>query len=446
MTTIDRHLRELIADPLFLKYHMETVKGKRFNPFDVLRYSDYEIRHSNVLAWLFQPNETHGIGDAFIRDFTTAMNEAARRQGTPPVLLPSSFDAENVRVERELDYVDITLFFKNERVVIAIENKIEETSPEHAGQVEHYEKTLNAKYDGMYDVIQSVLLTTSPTADAPERRFIHVSWNRIREIVKSLRDHGRFVDEGDRVRAFLGHYLEIVERFIAHPNTANDYFRSLLDDHRPLLERLLKVREDGAENIAEVLSEDDGKYGSTLGRLVNDFRQEPKRLRSAVQSFLKRRGFRIWSNTPAGGHWCFLYFRSNSTDETRKSLVLPWWQARWSISFGRREVTLSLEFDLTSKEAKATRPVVDRITRFMKDNPIDTSPEGRAKYSMDVRWGYLIAYEHPLMTDEELVATPAAEIEDVTLRKLAAFLDRDFRRIETYLQCLAFDPAADGLH
>ena len=59
---------------------------------------------------------------------------------------------------------------------------------------------------------------------------------------------------------------------------------------------------------------------------------------------------------------------------------------------------------------------------------------------MEVRT-YLIAYKHTLVTDEELVATPAAEIEDVTLRKLAEFLDLDFTRIETYLKCMAFDPA-----
>ena len=68
MTSMDQHLRELIDDPRFLKYHAETLQGKTFNPFDVLRYSDYEIRHSNVLAWLLQPNDTHGIADAFIRD------------------------------------------------------------------------------------------------------------------------------------------------------------------------------------------------------------------------------------------------------------------------------------------------------------------------------------------------------------------------------------------
>lgn len=71
-------LRKLIDDPRFLRYHAEVAQPRRFNPFDVLRYADYEIRHSNVLAWLLQPNETHGIGDAFIRAFTTALSEEAQ--------------------------------------------------------------------------------------------------------------------------------------------------------------------------------------------------------------------------------------------------------------------------------------------------------------------------------------------------------------------------------
>ena len=61
----------------------------------------------------------------------------------------------------QLDYVDITLFFKQERAVVAIENKIDETAPEHAEQVRGYEKTLRETYRGKYDVIRSVLLTTS---------------------------------------------------------------------------------------------------------------------------------------------------------------------------------------------------------------------------------------------------------------------------------------------
>ena len=39
----------------------------KFNLFDVLRISRTEIRHSNMLAWLLNANENHGMGDAYVK-------------------------------------------------------------------------------------------------------------------------------------------------------------------------------------------------------------------------------------------------------------------------------------------------------------------------------------------------------------------------------------------
>ncbi len=46
---MDGALRRLIDDLRFQEYHRESLQ-REFNTFDVLRYADYEIRHSNVLA------------------------------------------------------------------------------------------------------------------------------------------------------------------------------------------------------------------------------------------------------------------------------------------------------------------------------------------------------------------------------------------------------------
>ncbi len=51
-----------------------------------------------------------------------------------------------------------------------------------------------------------------------------------------------------------------------------------------------------------------------------------------------------------------------------------------------------------------------------------------------------MVYKHLLMTDADLSATPTSEIKDATLRRVESFLDEDYRRIENYLQCMAFDP------
>jgi hypothetical protein len=42
---------------------------KSFNPFDVLKIAEYEIRHSNFLAWIFDPNGSHRFDDYVLRRF-----------------------------------------------------------------------------------------------------------------------------------------------------------------------------------------------------------------------------------------------------------------------------------------------------------------------------------------------------------------------------------------
>ena len=438
---MDKDLQKLLDDPRFLRYHAAVARRRTFNPFDVLRYSDYEIRHSNVLAWLLQPDETHGLGGAFIRDFTTALNDEARRQGIPPVLAPSNFDADNIRVERELDYVDLTLFFENDRAVVAIENKIGETAPEHAGQVRGYEETLREKHRSKYNTIQSVLLTTSRESGDSGDDFIHMSWTRIHDILNAIRQHERLQsEEGDRVRAFLGHYLEVVRKLTAQPETGADDFGKLLDEQRHVLNRLLTEREEGAAGDAVSLPNDLGEYRTTVDRLVNDFRQKPRQLRSDVRTFLQGKGYRTWTKSSAAYETYYLYFTNALMDETRKKLGFSWYP-RWAIIFSRGEVLLRLQIDPPKKERG---PAVDRIVNFMKQHPIETSQDREGRYPLGpAPWAAscFLVYQHYLITEADVSDTPTSEIRDATLRKVKCFLEEDYCRIETYLQCLAFDPA-----
>ena len=79
---MDNGIRELLDDGAFKDYAALT-KERKFNAFDVLRYSDYEIRHSNVLAWLLTPGETHGVGGAFLRSVGECLRKKeAQRQAT----------------------------------------------------------------------------------------------------------------------------------------------------------------------------------------------------------------------------------------------------------------------------------------------------------------------------------------------------------------------------
>ncbi len=201
----------------------------------------------------------------------------------------------------------------------------------------------------------------------------------------SIRQRERFEsEEGKKVRTFLGQYLEIVARLAERPETESDYFGTLLDDYGHVLNELLTEREKGFGSGDEVSSANDlGEYKMTVDRLVNDFRQKPRQLRSDVQAFLRGRGFRTWSNTSTAYQLYYLYFSNARMEETRKSLGVPW-HPRWVIVFSHREVVLQLQIDPSKKD---WGPAVDRIIGFMKQHPIDPSQGRRGGTRWTARGG-----------------------------------------------------------
>ena len=80
----------------------------KFNIFDVLKASRNEIRHSNMLSWLLNPNENHGLGDAYLRGIIQRLveNDSSGRYDVIKMLL---LDMYSFSVYREWKNIDILL-------------------------------------------------------------------------------------------------------------------------------------------------------------------------------------------------------------------------------------------------------------------------------------------------------------------------------------------------
>ena len=432
---MDQDLKNLIESPEFQQYH-KALQTPPFNPFDVLRYADYEIRHSNVLAWLLDPGGNHGTGDSVLKEFLQCLSHVASKPG---------LDSANVRIERELDRVDITIFFKAEQLLIAIENKTEALVSEHVEQAMGYHGKLLERYRGRYD-IRSVLLTPSRSDGGligNDAELVHVSWLQVHEIVSSLLLGPRF--PSSEVRTFIGHYLKVIDRITSPPVTETDYFGKLLDEHGPALHRLAEKREEDAGIVDQEPFGTHATYKNPVDRLLRDFRQEPRRLRSDVRTFLEDagRGFRTWTNDQSRHSTYYLYFTNAAMDMATRALGV-YGSFQWAIIFSRREVFVQLQFCNLDKN---TKPVVDRITEFMRGTPVESSGLGKVRYPMEIPWaGCFHVYKHCLFTDEDLSDMSTSTIRRQALQKMKRFLDGDenrvgdYRRIEDYFKCLAFDP------
>ena len=77
MLNLDIKQEKQIMDLVERLIELEKDKSvfNKFNIFETLKITNTEIRHSNVLGWLFDPIENHNIKGQFLRKFIEDINE-----------------------------------------------------------------------------------------------------------------------------------------------------------------------------------------------------------------------------------------------------------------------------------------------------------------------------------------------------------------------------------
>ena len=212
---------------------LEQMFGK-FNIFDCLKLTRTEIRHSNFLAWLLDPNETHGLKDYFLKEFLkhilkSKKNEIAEINGNELELknsensdeiikrtysVPSIFDIDywdmtEVEVFRELENIDLLLIDEKNKFVFVIENKID--SFQHSNQLARYRDYVDEQYPNT--TYQKLLIYLKPKKETVEKPYIYLSYQTVRDTIKELID-----DKNDKISdeilVAIKHYNEILERDI----------------------------------------------------------------------------------------------------------------------------------------------------------------------------------------------------------------------------------------
>src|SRR5579859_1922066 len=78
-----------------------------FNLFRVLRHAAGELRHSNVLAWLLTPDDSHGLGDRFLRRWLMRVLHDAEVATDIPVADADVSFFRSVEVLREWGRIDV---------------------------------------------------------------------------------------------------------------------------------------------------------------------------------------------------------------------------------------------------------------------------------------------------------------------------------------------------
>ena len=108
-----------------------------------------ELLHSNMLAWLLDPKESHGIGECFLKPFLLSAG-APRVSASADWTAPDSIREWKNKVGEQWGYLDILILNEPAQVLCAIEVKT--FSNEHDEQLTHYRKALGSPLPGVYQI------------------------------------------------------------------------------------------------------------------------------------------------------------------------------------------------------------------------------------------------------------------------------------------------------
>lgn len=111
-----------------------------FNIFESLGVVRREVRHSDFLAFLLSPSESHGFHHQFLREFLFSITRERIKNRVLSPIDVDLFELGDVEVKREWEHIDVFLVSERNEFCVAIENKIDST--EHSNQLTRYRYNL----------------------------------------------------------------------------------------------------------------------------------------------------------------------------------------------------------------------------------------------------------------------------------------------------------------
>lgn len=221
----------------------------RFNIFDALGIARRELQHSNFLAWLLDPAESHGQGEVFLRAVVMEMLRAAREQGIDPPVSPVVLDGAElggVEVRREWPArTDLTISIREPALVIAIENKVD--SSEHSDQLSRYAMAVRQAFPG----VERMLVFLTPEGDeASEDGWISFSYADVHKALLGARRRcGSSL--GNDVGVFIDQYLSLIRsQFMSDP-TIVELCKRIYKNHRRAIDLIVEHANVGTPAIVE---------------------------------------------------------------------------------------------------------------------------------------------------------------------------------------------------
>lgn len=225
---------------------------QEFNIFETLRLTHAEIRHSNVIAWLLNPMENHGLSIYFLKQFfkfIVSSNSKFFKQLPVSLFDFELFEYSNVEIRREWNNVDIlVIIIENEKkVVVAIENKIK--TSEHSNQLIRYREIVEKEYQ---DFINLFVYLTPENLIPSDEVWIPFSYDTIADIITDILNYKKD-NLSSNVILFLSQYHTILRRYVVGESQVEKIAIEIYKKHKEALDIIFQYKPDIYLELSEFL-------------------------------------------------------------------------------------------------------------------------------------------------------------------------------------------------
>ncbi|MBQ9847306.1 MAG: PD-(D/E)XK nuclease family protein [Clostridia bacterium] len=328
-----------------------------FNFFEIAKISRAEIRHSNILAWLMDPMENHGMGDKFLQGICQELYENQPNNTIAMKLM--LFDYYSFSIKREWERIDIFAVSEKEKCVICIENKIDAKESKgtttQKGQLERYKQKIEDTYPN-YQQYYIFLTPDGEEASSPDV-WMTMTYETILNIIERSKNKSTLTTEA---RILIDNYIDLLRRRIVKDSELVKICNEIYAKHRAALDLIF-------ENKSDLISETCMEWAKTSPRNL-------EKGNNTVISFTTVEMNKIFPKQQASGAWndnASYYFQIRKYPE---------------------RIRLSFVLDLTNSES-------DNLNKYLGASK---KPKGKKYWSASTR---SIAYDEDNFIQEEFIAS-----------------------------------------
>ncbi|HYW19629.1 MAG TPA: PD-(D/E)XK nuclease family protein [Nodularia sp. (in: cyanobacteria)] len=260
MPPTERGLLENFVDNEELENLESKLAG--FNIFEAIGVVRQELKHSNFLAFLLNPFENHRLNDIFLKRFLklVLLEEYEPRDIQYTKISPVDIDIADltdVEIRREWQNIDILIYSPQNKIVCAIENKVD--AGEYIGNLERYRKIIEQEYKDC----QVILIYLTPEGISPsDENWRIYSYSKLVKIIDNICTGYKSI-LGTDIYTLLTHYSTLLRRHIVSDSEVAELCRKIYFKHKQALDLIFEHRPDLQAEMATKIYEIVSQYSDS---------------------------------------------------------------------------------------------------------------------------------------------------------------------------------------